>query len=101
MPWISNKTSIHLVLDNAGGHGTSSANGEYTRHLRNEHNIIIKFQPVFSPEVNALDLGIRMSLQTVVEHRHNKRRHGIDAIARAVQEAWADLPADTTQQVFD
>jgi len=101
MPWIPLETPIHLILDNAGGHGTRAAIEEYTRRLRNEHNVIIKFQPARSPELNALDLGIWMSLQSAVERRHRNRRRDIDALSRTVQEAWEDLPADTIQRVFN
>jgi hypothetical protein len=98
MPWIPRQEPIYLILDNAGGHGTRAAINEYTRRLRNDHNVIIKFQPARSPEVNALDLGIWMSLQSVVKRRHRNRRRDIDALATTVQEAWKDLPAD---QVFN
>jgi hypothetical protein len=101
MPWIPLVTPIHLILDNAGGHGTRAAIEEYTRRLRNDHNVIIKFQPARSPEVNALDLGIWMSLQSAVERKHRNRRRDIDALATTVQEAWRDLPADTIQRVFN
>jgi hypothetical protein len=67
--------------------------------LRNEYNIIINFQLACSPEVNALDLGIWISLQTAVERRHHNRRHNINALARTV--SMADLPVDKIQWVFD
>jgi hypothetical protein len=73
MPWIPRQEPIYLILYNTGGHGTRAAIEEYTRQLRNEHIMIIKFQPVHSPEVNALDLGIWMSLQSAVECRHQNR----------------------------
>jgi hypothetical protein len=73
MPWIPMEMPIYLILDNAGDHGTRAAREEYTRRLRNEYNIKIKFQPACSPEVNALDLGIWMSLQSVVERMHRDR----------------------------
>jgi hypothetical protein len=57
MLWIPMETSIYLIMDNTGGHETIAARNEYTWGLRNEYNIIIKFQPPHSPEVNALDLG--------------------------------------------
>jgi hypothetical protein len=101
MPWIPQETPIYLILDNAGGHGTRAAIEEYTRRLRNTFNVIIKFQPACSPEVNALDLGIWMSLQSSVKRRHRNRRQDIEALATTVQEPWADLPADTIQRVFN
>jgi hypothetical protein len=63
-----------MTVNNAGGYGTRVAIEEYTMWLRNYHNIVIKFQPECSPEVNALDLGIRMILQSVVECRHQNQR---------------------------
>jgi hypothetical protein len=101
MPWIPRETPIYLIMDNARGHGTIAARDEYTRRLRNEHNVVIKFQPPCSPEVNALDLGIWMSLQSTVEHRNRDRRRHTDALAATVQEAWNDLPAETIQKLFD
>jgi hypothetical protein len=101
MPWIPMETSIYLIMDNAGGHGTIAARNEYTRRLRNEYNIVIKFQPPCSPEVNALDLGIMMSLQPAVKRRHRDRRRDTDALSKTVNEAWNDLPAETIQKVFD
>jgi hypothetical protein len=73
MPWVPIKTPIYLVLDNAGGHETVAAREEYTRRLRKEHNVIVKFQPACSPEVNAFDLGIWISLQSAVECMHQDR----------------------------
>ncbi len=61
-------------MDNAGGHGTREAAGQYTRALRNQFNVIIKQQPVCSPELNALDLGIWMSLQSAVKRMHQNAR---------------------------
>jgi hypothetical protein len=46
-------------------------------------------------------LGIWMSLQSLVERRHQNRPQDIEALATTVQEAWADLPADTIQWVFN
>jgi len=48
--------TIYLVMDNAGGHGTNNAVEDYTRCLKEEHNITIIQQPSRSPHLNALDL---------------------------------------------
>jgi hypothetical protein len=61
-------------MDNAGGHGTREAREEYTRQLLEEFNIEIIQQSAGSPEVNALDLGIWMSVQPRVKCRHRERR---------------------------
>jgi hypothetical protein len=65
---------FYLVMDNAGGHGTREAREQYTRHLLEEFNIEIIQQSACSPEVKALDLGIRMSIQSHVERRHQEQR---------------------------
>jgi hypothetical protein len=70
-PWIPRDCSINLILDNAGGHGTRAAKEQYTRQLLENHNIIIKWQPPRSPELNALDLGLWMSLKSAVEKKHH------------------------------
>jgi hypothetical protein len=65
---------IYLVMDNAGGHGTREAREQHTRQLLEEFNIEIIQQSARSPEVKALDLGIRMSIQSHVERRHQQQR---------------------------
>ena len=57
-------------MDNAGGHGTKAAVGEYKQLLIDRHNVHVIHQSPRSPEVNALDLGLWRSLQSSVEkHR--------------------------------
>jgi hypothetical protein len=101
MPWVPQEQPIYLIMDNAGGHGTREAVGQYTRALRNQFNVIIKQQPARSPKLNALDLGIWMSLQSAVERMHRNARRDAEALTTTVQEAWRDLSADTIQRVFN
>ena len=51
--------------------------------------------------MNALDLGIWMSVQAAVEVRHRNRRRDPDGLAATVREAWENLPAVTIQKVFN
>ncbi len=88
-------------MDNAGRHGTQEAREEYTRRLLKEFNIVIIQQSARSPEVNALDLGIWMSVQSHVEHRHRDRCRDPDSLAATVREAWENLPEVTIQRVFN
>ncbi len=44
MPFVPQDETIYLVMDNAGGHGTEEAIGQYTRRLQREFNIEIIFQ---------------------------------------------------------
>jgi hypothetical protein len=101
MPWIPREIPIYQVLDNLGGQGIRASIEEYTNRLRNEHNIIMKFQAAKSPELNALDLGIWMSLKSAIESRHQNRRQDIIALATTAQEAWKNTPADSIQWVYN
>ena len=92
---------VYLVMDNAGGHGTDDAIDEYTRTLRDEHNIEIIHQAARSPETNALDLGLWMSIQSSVEKKQFTKTTASDVLAATVQEAWRDLPAATIRKVFE
>ncbi len=70
MHWIPPEQEIYLVMDNAGGHGAEEAVDECTRVLNEQYNIIILHQAPRSPEMNALDLGLWMSLQSHVKKLH-------------------------------
>ncbi len=99
--WVPPDEPIYLVMDNAGGHGTQEAREEYTGRLLEEFNIVIIQQSARSPEVNALDLGIWMSIQSHVENRHRDRCRDPDSLAATVREAWENLTRETIQRVFD
>jgi hypothetical protein len=101
MHWIPPEQEIYLVIDNAGGHGTEEAVDEYTRILNEEYNIIILHQALRSPEMNALDLGLWMSLQLHVEKLHRNRTRDPAGLAVSVKQAWDHLPVETIQKVFD
>src|SRR5688572_21941853 len=62
--WVLEQT-IYLVMDNAGGHGTSQAILEYINALVH-YKIKIKWQVPRSSETNLLDLGIWMSIRHTV-----------------------------------
>jgi hypothetical protein len=70
--WMPSNERIYLVMDNTGGQGTREAREQYTRQLLEEFTIEIIQQSARSPEVNALDLGIWMRLQSHVERRHRE-----------------------------
>jgi hypothetical protein len=101
MPWVPPRQPIYLIMDNAGGHGTRDAIDQYTRQLQRDYNIIIIFQSAGSPDVNALDVGIWMSVQSSVEHMHRNRRQDPDALAETVREAWDNLPIETIASIFE
>jgi hypothetical protein len=88
-------------MDNARGYGTREAREEYTRQLLEDFNIEIIQQPARSPDVNDLDLGIWMSFQSHVEHRHWAQRQDPDWLAVSVMEAWENLPEQTIHRFFE
>jgi hypothetical protein len=101
MPWVPQDETIYLVMDNAGGHGTEEAIGQYTRWMQREFNIKIIFQAARSPEVNALNLRLWMSIKSWVKKQHFHKKTTADALAALVKEAWQHLPSSTITKVFD
>ena len=99
--WLDEDDIIYLVMDNAGGHGTDKCVDEYTKKLRDEHNIVIVQQVARSPETNVLDLGIWMSLQSAVEKKHKGRCCNPDVLNKTVMEVWDDVASvDAFKNVF-
>ncbi len=99
--WIPPEEQIYLIMDNAGRHGTQQARDQYTRQLQHEYNITIIQQSARSPEVNTLDLGVWMSVQSSVDKRHRNRRRDPDGLAETVQEAWNNLQEPTITRIFN
>ena len=86
--WIPVTQKCYLVMDNAGGHGTSRAIIQYTDMLVNKYNIEIIFQIPRSPYTNVLDLGVWMSIQSIVERRHYLKRATSKALVNTVNDTW-------------
>jgi hypothetical protein len=56
--WLPQETtSIHLCMDNTGGHGTNAGREEYIIILQDEFNVIVLWQIAHSLETNMLNLG--------------------------------------------
>jgi hypothetical protein len=47
-------------------------------------------------EVNAVDLGIYMNIHSVDEEKQQNRLQDPDALPETVDEAWNNLPVETT-----
>jgi hypothetical protein len=94
MPFEPQDETIYLVMDNAGGHGTEEATGEYTVCLQDDYHVEIIFQAAQSPEVNALDFGLWMSIQSWVQKQQFQfhKMTIADALTVSVKEAWQKLP---------
>ena len=88
MAHVPKHVPIHLVMDNAGGHGTKEAKKKYVSKFREKYNIIIFWQCPNSPETNLLDLGAWRSLQSAVEDEHLQKRIELDVLAKSVMAAW-------------
>ena len=86
--WIPMSQRCYLVMDNAGGHGTKEAITDYRNDLLTSYNIEIIFQVPRSPFTNVLDLGVWMSLQSVVERKHFLRRSTTAALENTVMQTW-------------
>jgi hypothetical protein len=100
MPWIPQGQPVYLQMDNAGGHGTKATICEYKTLLLEQYNVILLYQGLHSPEMNALNLGLWRSLQSEVEKLHRDKRTDANAIANSVQQAWNHLPSEKIARVF-
>ena len=81
----------HLMMDNAGGHGSNEAVEMHTEDLKNKYKIEIIQQVPRSPETNVLDLGIWMSLQSAVEKEHRGQKNDANALDKTVMKVWANV----------
>ena len=91
-----------LVLDSAGGHGTNETIQKYRTDLFVKHKIILVHQVPQSPDTNVLDLGIWMSLQSLVAKRHRLQRGDKEALHQSVMDVWNQATnTETFVKVFD
>ena len=88
MHFVDKDHPIYLYMDNAGGHGMNATKEAYEKMLKDNYNIIITWQCPRSPETNLLDLGIWMSLQSVVEKLHKHRRVKENVLAKTVLDSF-------------
>ena len=86
--WVPPEQDCYLVMDNAGGHGTTHAILEYTDHLHTKYNISIIWQVPRSPFTNVLDLGVWMCMQAKVERMHFLKRSTTLALVESVEQVW-------------
>ena len=84
----------YLVVDNAGGHGTTQAICEYRNMLVTKYNVTIIFQVPCSPYTNVLDLGVWMSLQSIVERKYFLKRATTAALTNTVLATWSGSDLD-------
>ena len=99
--WINEKKIIYLVIDNAGGHGTTEAKKEYMKILMNEFCIQVIWQIANSPDSNMLDLGAWMSIQSQVESIHRQLVMQNDVLAGSVEEAFENLSEQMLHNIYE
>jgi hypothetical protein len=100
MHWVDSKDPIYLFIDNAGGHGTDEAKGEYESRLLKKYRIIIVWQVPNSPKTNLLDLGFWATQQAIVERLHRLCRMDPDGLSRTVRGAFLLVEAGTISKIF-
>ena len=94
-------TPIYLILDNAGGHGTSDAKKKFMRILCRKYNIYCIWQVPNSPDTNMLDLGAWAAVQAGVEERHKKLVMRNDVLANSVEQAFEQLDHVKLNKIYD
>ena len=97
---VPDSIPIFLYLDNAGGHGTREIVDAYIRMLKDEYNVICIHQRPCSPEMNMLDLGVWMAIQSVVEKMHFCQRTEVEALFRTVTQSWKDFESIKLENVY-
>ena len=90
-----------LELDNAGGHGSRAVIKEYEELMKTKYKIDIKWQPANSPDSNALDLGVWMSLQSDVSKLSRRTQAFLEALNTRVMQSWSEYDGDRMLPVFD
>ena len=100
--WVPNDTQqITLFMDNAGGHGTIEAKNDYVSILLDEFNVKVEWQIPNSLETNLLDLGVWMTIQSLVEWLHRHKMMNVDTLASTVLEAWNSFDAKKIAKVAE
>jgi hypothetical protein len=99
--WLPPDQEIYLVMDNAGGHGTTDTIHQYVADLLSTHNISVLWQEARGPELNLLDLGVWMSLQSAVEKKFRGTRNDEEALARKVEQTWDAYDSAVFRRVYD
>jgi hypothetical protein len=99
--WVDRNETIHLFMDNAGGHGTIGTKEEYVSVLLEEYNIIVVWQVPNSPETNLLDLGFWATHQALVEWLHRLNRMEAGALSRTVRDAFLLVDKSKLKSIYD
>ena len=99
--WILEDYPIFLIMDNAGGHGTHDAIDKYVSDLWDKHRVEVIHQVPRGPELNRLDLGAWMSLQSAVEKQFRGSRNDSKALVKKIEETWALYDSSIFYHVYE
>ena len=88
-------------MDNAGGHGTNKTKQEYTRILKDEFNVQVEFQVANSPELNMLNLGAWMAIQSEVEEIHKNCTMQHDFLSSSIHTAFENLDESILTRIYN
>ena len=99
--FLPNDHPVYLFMDNAGGHGKTEIKAQYEQILKDEFNVLIEWQVPNSPETNMLDLGVWMSIQSLVEKLHQGKVMRSDELSRSVTIAFNQVSSEVLQKIYD
>jgi len=85
--WVGDE-ELWLQMDNAGGHGADAMKIRMEEMMKKDFNITIEWQPAQSPDLNALDLGVWMSMQTAVAELGEGQWESPEAVWVSCDAAW-------------
>jgi len=97
--WIPESEVVDLILDNAGGHGSKDKIAAYRELLLDRYGVRLLHQVPRSMEMNILDLGVWMSLQSWVERSHRGCRSNEDALWFSCRQAWETFESNVFAKV--
>ena len=96
---LDENVPVYLFVDNAGGHGKIEVKKQYEKILMDEYNVLIEWQVPNSPETNMLDLGVWVSLQSIVENIHKGKVMQSDVLSQSVEEAFRYISSTVLDKV--
>ena len=99
--FLPHKQEIYLFMDNASGHGKTEVKKEYERILKEDYNILIKWQVPNSPETNMLDLGVWVAIQHQVDTLHRLVVLHKDQLAKNVNKAFSIISPNILKAVHE
>ena len=101
--WVKDDPDLEIFLqfDNAGGHGTDVAKVAYTKMMWEKFKIRCVFQSPQSPEFNALDLGVWMTVQAAVNKLSRTLRMNMKSLTQCVEQAWDELQESKLQSIVN